>query len=96
MITCPNCGEQTEGVNHNDRGWRCTNCFTRLPAKLEAEVHKKAEAKAEAEAKQAAAPVKPEYSQPYRSGLRPEPVEGLKPEPPLPGSPRRGAPGAKG
>lgn len=28
--TCPACGKQTEGVNHNNRGLRCTFCFGRL------------------------------------------------------------------
>ena len=28
--TCPQCGKQTEGVNHNNRGLRCTFCFARL------------------------------------------------------------------
>jgi hypothetical protein len=35
MQTCPECGKQTEGINHNERGLRCTNCFSLLPAHAE-------------------------------------------------------------
>jgi len=32
-MKCPTCGEQTEGVDHNDRGLRCTFCWALLPDK---------------------------------------------------------------
>lgn len=30
MFLCPNCGRETEGLNRNNRYYRCTNCFARL------------------------------------------------------------------
>lgn len=34
-MKCPNCGEQTEGINHNGRGLRCTACWVLLSNELE-------------------------------------------------------------
>lgn len=30
-MKCPTCGKQTKGVDHNQRGLRCTSCWERLP-----------------------------------------------------------------
>jgi hypothetical protein len=30
-MICPNCSQETEGRNHNGRGWRCTHCWAALP-----------------------------------------------------------------
>ena len=30
-MKCPTCGKQTEGIDHNKRGLRCTFCWARLP-----------------------------------------------------------------
>lgn len=41
-MLCPKCGRETEGVNHNGRGWRCTWCWTAL-ARPEPEAAARAE-----------------------------------------------------
>lgn len=33
-MICPECGEQTEGRNHNGRGLRCTACWELLPRRV--------------------------------------------------------------
>lgn len=30
-MTCPTCGKQTKGRDHNKRGLRCTSCWALLP-----------------------------------------------------------------
>jgi len=30
-MKCPTCGKQTKGVDHNQRGLRCTSCWALLP-----------------------------------------------------------------
>lgn len=30
MQTCSSCGKEVEPVNHNNRGWRCPNCWERF------------------------------------------------------------------
>jgi len=36
-MKCPNCGEETEGRNHNGRGLRCTFCWALLPEPVKVE-----------------------------------------------------------
>lgn len=35
-MICPACKNETEGIDHNKRGLRCTFCWERLPAPDEA------------------------------------------------------------
>lgn len=52
-MNCPECGQEIEGVNHNDRGWRCENCWAFLgfewSAKSKPKTVEKTEPKAEEE-----------------------------------------------
>lgn len=34
-MICPACGAETKGLNHNNRGLRCTNCWELLPVEEE-------------------------------------------------------------
>ena len=44
-MKCPECGKQTKGRDHNNRGLRCTFCWARLP-----EPRRRAKAKVQVEA----------------------------------------------
>ncbi|GIK36562.1 MAG: hypothetical protein BroJett011_03950 [Chloroflexota bacterium] len=43
-MICPNCGQETKGINHNNRGLRCTGCWTALPLEIPGVVGKMATA----------------------------------------------------
>lgn len=68
MKTCPGCGKQTEGVNHNGRGLRCTFCFARL---IEPGQGDPSTGSGLAAAQIASEP-KPEYSPPPAKEVEPE------------------------
>ncbi len=34
-MKCPECGKETVGRNHNNRGLRCTFCWALLPDEIE-------------------------------------------------------------
>lgn len=82
MITCPTCGKQTEGVNHNGRGWRCTFCFARIPEPAQPATGvsgswipaQQPEQEPEPEPRQYG----PEYSPQAKAELKPEPEKGKR------------------
>jgi hypothetical protein len=67
MQTCPHCGKQTEGVNHNGRGLRCTFCFGRLIEPGQGE-----NVTAQLTGEREPASTGPEYSPPAKKEAEPE------------------------
>ncbi len=75
MQTCPECGKQTEGVNHNGRGPRCAWCWARLPVGATEALPEGAAmvVAVEKETPTRSHPVEgPEYSPPAQAEARPE------------------------